>query len=137
LGCGAFFGAPATASAGTTGGISGFASAWDGTRIAHLPLVITNPVTGVLTTTTDGQGFFVILALPPGKYLFLGTHVGFDYFFSADCVGVEVHADQVSQVHLWLDRKWTTANCGDVESVLPQLPLAPLLSEGERPYSIS
>ncbi|MBV9104237.1 MAG: carboxypeptidase regulatory-like domain-containing protein [Candidatus Eremiobacteraeota bacterium] len=104
------------AQAGTTGGISGVATAPDGSRVAGLPLTIINPVTGVLTATTDKQGFFVLLALPPGRYMFMGTHLGGDYFFRADCIGVDVHADQVSQVHIWLDRKWVDSSCGDLES---------------------
>jgi hypothetical protein len=115
------FGEPARA--GTTGGIAGIASAWDGTRVANLPIVLLNPATGMLTTTTDRKGFFVILSLPPGQYVFLNTHVGADFFFNADCLGISVHADQVSQVHLWLEREWTGSGCdNDIESFLPAVP---------------
>ena len=109
------------AHAGTTGGISGIATAWDGTRVANLRLVVTNPATGVLSVTTDRKGFFVILALPPGRYVFLGAHSD-EYFFSPECVGIDVHADQVSQVHLWLGHRWSEPECGDVESRIPRGP---------------
>jgi hypothetical protein len=88
-------------------------------------LTIINPVIGIINTSTDGRGFFVVLALPPGHYVFLGSHIGTDYFFSPECVAVDVQADEVLQVHLWLERERPDGHCTEqLEVFRPPLPAA-------------
>jgi hypothetical protein len=98
---------PAT-NAGTTGGIAGHITTRDGFRVAHLEVTIYNPVTGRLSAISDSRGFYSIIGIPPGRYEFISTHAAPDYYFSAQCLTVEVEADDVLNVNLWVDREWYT-----------------------------
>jgi hypothetical protein len=44
--------------AGTTGGISGYASMSDGAKVASLPIILSSDITGPLSTETNRRGFF-------------------------------------------------------------------------------